>query len=136
MSVWTINETIAAIDQKAHKKHEITKEETDSLTAKVLQKTNEYSKNELNSILFTPVDIDIVRGSLPFIYASHISADDALHVFTAHDQGCQFLITSDGRIRKQLPITIYGISEKIKMHVLDITKDDDINHFIKNLDSL
>lgn len=136
MSVWTINETIAAIDKKAHQKHDISKEEADVLISQVLQKTLEYSKDQTSGISFVPVDNDIVRGSLPFIYDSHISADDALHVFTAFEQGCEYIITHDIRIRQQLPTTIHGISEKIKMRALYITKKDDIDDFINNLDSI
>ena len=136
MSVWTINETISAIDKKAYQRRDISEKESHILIAKVIQKTNEYSKNESSNIVFASVDNDIVKGSSTFVYTSHISADDALHVFTAYDQGCQYLITSDGRIRKQLPITIHGFSEKIKMYVLDITKEDDIGDFINNLDSM
>ena len=59
MSVWAINETIAAIDQKAYKKTEITKEEAHILIANVIQKTNEYSKKVSNNILIAAVNNEL-----------------------------------------------------------------------------
>jgi predicted nucleic acid-binding protein len=135
MSVWTINETIAAIDQKANQRHEVSKREAQISIATIIRKTLEYSKYN-SRIIFIPLDNTIVKESLPFIYDSHISADDALHIFTAFLHDCEYFICQDNGIKQKIDKKLSLRPEKIKMRVLDITKKDDIDFLINNLESL
>lgn len=135
MSVWTINETIAAIDQKAYQRTEISKKEAGISIGRIIRKTKEYSK-ENSMISFIPLDNTIVRESIAFIYDSHISADDALHIFTAYLHDCEYFICQDNGIKQKMKNKLAIRPEKIKMQILDITKEDDINYLINNLDRM
>jgi predicted nucleic acid-binding protein len=135
MSVWTINETISAIDQKAYQKTEISKKEAGISIGSIIRKTKEYSR-ENSRISFIPLDNTIVRESLTFVYDSHLSADDALHIFTAYLHDCEYFLCQDKGIKRKIDGKVSVRSEKIKMRVLDITKEKDINELINKLDSM
>lgn len=99
MSVWTINETVSAIDRKAHQRHEISSKESNQIIAALLLRTKQYSK-ENSGIIFVPLAEEIIKASTVLIHSLHVSADDALHLFTAFAHSCQYFICHDKHMLK------------------------------------
>jgi predicted nucleic acid-binding protein len=121
MSVWTINEALSAIDQKAYQTREITEKQSKQAIATVLQRSIEYPRTGKSNIYFAPVEHEIIKGSTVLIHSLHISADDALHVFTAFYHNCEYSICRDKdlkrKIHKQIPVTQHN-AHNPKMVVL------------------
>jgi predicted nucleic acid-binding protein len=139
MSVWTINETISAIDRKAHQYHEITPKQANQTIATILQRSKELAKKSQSRIVFVPVDYDVIKESTVLIYSRHISADDALHVFTAFYHNCQYFICKDKAIRtkvdKQLSVMQVNNQNHKNMIVLDITNRKEVEReLLRQLD--
>ena len=78
MSLWTINESINAIDKNYFQ----TSAEREKIIATILD-TNRIYLQTYPNILFVPLTSSIIRDSIQLIISSHISAGDALHVQTA-----------------------------------------------------
>lgn len=98
-SIWVLNESIAAIDKSCHQKHQITVQRKNKIIATILHETLIYSK--FQNITFVTLDFNVVRGSHILIIEHHISADDALHLFTAYSEQCDHFICSDKHLTKQ-----------------------------------
>jgi predicted nucleic acid-binding protein len=131
MSLWTINEAIAAIDQKAHQRHEITTKQANQTIATILQRSKEYTRRSQSRIVFVPVEYDVIKGSTVLIHSCHISADDALHIFTAFYYNCKYFICKDKAIQtkanKQMSVMQLDTQGKQEnMLVLDITNRKEI----------
>src|SRR5262245_6666497 len=82
MSLWTINESVNAIDKNYFQKKLVSSEERNKIIATILNTSKKYLQTYPN-IVFVPLTSNIIRDSIPLIISSHISADDALHVQTA-----------------------------------------------------
>jgi predicted nucleic acid-binding protein len=93
MSDWTINEAISAIDQSV-KTREMSKEQSDSAIGLLLNKLIEYTQPPYH-IEFIEVSKNLVESSRRLINEYKISADDALHFYTAYSNNCEFFITAD-----------------------------------------
>ena len=91
-SIWVLNESTAAIDKGCHQKNKINVQRK-NIIATILQETLIYSK--FQNIIFVTLDFNIVKGSHKLIIEHHISADDALHFFTAYSEQCDHFICSD-----------------------------------------
>jgi predicted nucleic acid-binding protein len=135
MSVWTINEVISAIDKKAYQTHEINEKESKQAIATVLQRSIEYPRTGKSNIYFARVEHDIIKESTVLIHSLHISADDALHVFTAFYHNCEYFICRDKelkrKIHKQISVTQHN-AHNPKMVVLDITNEEDMKLLLKS----
>jgi predicted nucleic acid-binding protein len=132
MSVWTVNETIAAIDKKAYKRREITPEQANKSIGKLLFDISRYSKN--TRIQIVPLERDIIKGSSILIHTLHLSADDALHVFTAFAYDCQYIISDDETIKQRADneIPLYAYSSGLRhMQVLSTTDREQIEKLFK-----
>lgn len=79
-SQWTVGESIAAIDRK-HRRGEITQDELQETVDAVIRRSYEFSQKENFTIV--PVKPELVTASFRYITAHHVSADDALHIFSA-----------------------------------------------------
>lgn len=77
---WTVNETIAALDRKFRRK-EISLEERDSIISTVVKVVAELARK--GSAVIVPVRQEYVAASLRLVTERHISADDALQLFSA-----------------------------------------------------
>jgi predicted nucleic acid-binding protein len=127
MSIWTINETIAAIDKKAHKIHELSPTESNQIIAAILLRTKQYSKAN-SGIIFVPLEDEIIKASTVLIHSLHVSADDALHIFTAFAHSCQYFICHDKHMLKadgQIPLAHHE-SPILNMRIIDITERENI----------
>lgn len=91
-SQWTIGESVAAIDRKK-RRGEITDEEMRDCMASVLGRSYELAQNEKFNIV--PVRPELVTASLKYVTIHHISADDALQLFSAIVSLCEIFVAAD-----------------------------------------
>ena len=98
-SVWALNESIAAIDKSCHQKNQITLQRKNKIIATILHETLIYTK--FQNITFVTLDFNVVKESHILIIEHHISADDALHLFTAYSEHCDHFVCSDKHLTKQ-----------------------------------
>lgn len=124
MSTWTINETIAAIDRK-HRRKEISDHERTKILATIIRHAIEYSEAS-TAISFIPIDREIVDKSRDLVIAKHLSADDALHLYTAFAKDCQYFIHHDDKLKK------YAGSKVDDLLLVDITEHKEIHPLIKS----
>lgn len=130
MSTWVINETISAIDSAIKKGH-LTPQKSQTSIGLVIRRTIEYSKKPYN-IDFVPVDDDLINASRALIYHYHLSADDALHVYTAYLKDCEYFVTDDEHIKTKVhrKITLATINKRgAEIRVIDITNGIDVDSF-------
>ncbi len=92
ISSWVINESIAAIDRKCRRR-EISLEERNKCISTLIEQTDLLAKN--GSLAIIPVKQDNVDGSLEFVINHHLSADDALHLFSAVISSCKIFVAAD-----------------------------------------
>ncbi len=96
-SRWTINESIAALDKK-HTKGEMTDSERDQVIFALLRRVEELiDKGQIFAISLTN---DVARFSTAIITDKHLSADDALHLYSAIVGKCDALVLADNRFAK------------------------------------
>ncbi len=127
MSVWTINEAIAAIDRK-HRRKEITDYQRQKILATIIKHAIDYA--EMSSVVsFVPLDRFLVSRSKDLIIDYHISTDDALHIYTAFATDSECFICQDEKLIKN---TQGKISD---MPVLDITENSEMTPLIKSFGS-
>jgi predicted nucleic acid-binding protein len=79
LSVWAMNEAIAAVDRKCFQRRGITPDERDIILATILKQGIDWADPNRN-VYFVPLDPATVNGSVELIYKLHISADDALQL--------------------------------------------------------
>ena len=96
-SRWTINESIAALDKK-HNRGEITDFERDQVIFTMLRKVEELI--EEGQIFAISLSNDVARFSTAIITDKHLSADDALHLYSAIVGKCDALVLADNRFAK------------------------------------
>ena len=94
-SQWTIGESIAAIDRK-QRRGEITDEEMRDNIASVLGRSYELAQNEKFNIV--PVRPELVTASLKYVTAHHVSADDALHLFSDIVSLSEIFVAADAHL--------------------------------------
>lgn len=108
MSLWTINESVTAID-KYHRKNWVSSLERDQIIATILADNLNYLQNYPNFVL-VPVTSNIVKESISLIPSLHLSADDSLHVYTAIKRRCKYFIFEDSHLKDQVPKNIQGLT--------------------------
>ena len=79
-SQWTVGESLAAVDRKYRRK-EIKLDERDIITATIMDRTVALVREGKMTMVYTKQDV--VSSSWRLITERHLSADDALHVFSA-----------------------------------------------------
>lgn len=100
-SIWTINEAVAVLDRKL-RKQEITQVEMQTVIATLTQRIKDSSENA--SFRFAPMDHSMIAKSRSLIAAYHISADDALHLYTGWLYDCDYLLFHDRKIMRIKPL--------------------------------
>jgi predicted nucleic acid-binding protein len=126
LSVWTINETIAAIDQKGNQHHEITQEQATNIIATILEKTKTYYERTSN-IGFVLLNVDSIRDSSVFIHTLHVSSDDALHLYQAWSNDCEYFVCKDKELKRKVGNNIPDLK------IVDITNSVEINDLLHAL---
>ena len=129
LSVWTINETIAAIDQKVNRLREITQEQGTNIIATIFEKTKTYYERTSN-IGFVLLTLDSIRDSSVFIYTLHVSSDDALHLYQAWSNDCEYFVCKDKELKRKVGNNIPDLK------IVDITNRREIDDLLQTLRSL
>lgn len=127
MSYWTINETCAVLDNR-HRLRQITSEDYDKITA-TMHSNLIYYADEDSNIGLVSVDATILKNSLDVIVNYHLSADDALHVYSAFATKCDYFLCHDHEIVKRTNAVISN------MEILDIADAQSMNRLTKDLNS-
>lgn len=94
ISRWVINESIAALDKK-HKKVEITDSERDEVIFAMLRRVDELVARDL--IFAIRLTNEVLQFSTIIITDKHLSADDAVHLYSAGLGKCEALVVADAR---------------------------------------
>ncbi len=93
-SRWTINESIAALDKK-YKKGEMTDSDRDQVIFVMLRRVEELvDRNQIFAVRLTN---EVIQPSTAIITDKHLSADDALHLYSASVGKCDALVLADNR---------------------------------------
>ncbi len=99
-SFWTISECIAALDQAFTKKGRISRHERNALISSLLGKTIDMSKQK-HLVLIEPNE-KMIYTSWSIIRRRHLSADDALHAFTAKVGQCDLFVLADDYFARRM----------------------------------
>jgi predicted nucleic acid-binding protein len=131
LSVWAINKTLVAVDKK-NKNGEINEPQKRTILATIFNYAIKWSEEEdkdvEGEVAFVPLDPIIVNKSCDFIIKLHISADDAIHLYTAFIKHCEYFICHDKPLKNNAEGRIPD------MQILDITNMKEMNIFRKNLE--
>jgi len=103
---------------KYYRKKAVTSENRAKIIATILASSVKYLQNYPNFV-FVPLTSSIVRDSISLIRTLHLSADDALHVYSATKPRCKYFICQDRSLKHQVANDILG------MTMLDITDLND-----------
>lgn len=125
MSLWTINESINAIDKNYFQKKLVTSAEREKIIATILDTNRKYLQTYPN-ILFVPLTSSIIIDSIQLIISSHISAGDALHVQTAAKWRCKYFLYHDRHFKRVL-------NNMQAMTMMDITNPKDMSRLFNEL---
>jgi predicted nucleic acid-binding protein len=127
MSYWTINETTAALD-RIHRKKEISDGDYSLISSTITDNLRSYGEQGSN-VGIVPIPIVILRNSINLINQYHISADDALHLYTAIITKCDYFLFEDKKFKNRVDTEIGN------MKLLDISDARAMNILMKELDS-
>lgn len=127
MSIWTVNEAIAAIDRK-HRRGEINDSQRDRIFATIIKRTIDYAEKPNAPVNFIPIERRILTLSSDVITQYHVSADDALHLYTAYATECECFIYQDEKLKKATGGNVSG------MPLFDITSHVDMNRLLKSFE--
>jgi predicted nucleic acid-binding protein len=95
-SRWTRNEVTAALDRK-HVRGEITNSERDILIFIILRRIERLGSR----IVEIRVTNEVLGSSSGIITDKHLSADDALHLYSANVGRCHAFVLADDRFAKR-----------------------------------
>jgi predicted nucleic acid-binding protein len=127
LSVWTINESIAAIDKKCHQKKMMSQEICSKIIAATFRQIKEFSERTSRNIVFAQLEKDIINDSNVLIAILHISADDAVHVTTACYYSCDYFTCKDSSLKEKVDNKVNNL------RILDITNKQEIDGLIHRL---
>ena len=91
-SRWTRNESAAALDRK-HIRSDITNSERDRIIFIILKRIEELGQR----IVEIRLTNEVLGGSSGIITDKHLSADDALHLFSVNVGKCDAFVLADNR---------------------------------------
>lgn len=127
MSYWAINETCAAIDRK-HMRTELSNEEYDIISATIHKNLISYAEQDSNVGLI-PLENVILKNSIDVINNYHVSADDALHLYSAFLMKCDYFLCHDLKLVNRTK------SEISTMKILNMADSYSMTQLTKELDS-
>lgn len=99
LSDWVINESISVIDAN-RQKGKINKVETQQILSEIIDMIEGKVKYELFDIY--GISESVLTSSRIVMQDYHIGASDALHVFISAAAECDYFITADEKLVKQL----------------------------------
>ena len=107
ISSWVINKGIAVIDRK-FRRREISLEERNMGISTLLEQTDSLATT--GSLAIIPVTQDNVDGSLEFVMKHHLSAEDALHLFSAVISSCKIFVAADRVLVEVANVDLHGFN--------------------------
>jgi predicted nucleic acid-binding protein len=127
MSYWTINETTAALD-RTFRRGEILEEYYPIIRATIIKNLMLYGDQGSN-VGIVPLHNSILRYSIDVINQLHVSADDALHLYTAYAMNCDYFLCDDYKLVNKAS---GGIST---LKILNITDSPSMTKLTKELET-
>jgi predicted nucleic acid-binding protein len=124
-SEWVINEAVAVVDRLSRRINEHTKKpylskvKVQGIIATIAERVRNSGLQNSN-IYFVYLDHAILANSRKLIDQYHISADDAVHLYTGWIYDCDYFLTHDKDLFKRIPSKNY---EGIQMIDLGNAKD-------------
>jgi predicted nucleic acid-binding protein len=113
MSYWAINETYAAIDRKIRKK-EISPVQRKKIIASINNNMIKYG-TENSNIGLVSVTNEVLKNSFNMIEQYRISADDALHFYSAYVTNSNYFVCHDHKLVNAIK------NNDCEIEVIDIT---------------
>lgn len=132
ISFWAANEALAAVDRLYHKRKLITRDQRNVIIATIIRRIKSWSEPKATSgstpsITCVYVDNDLVKASREFILVSHISADDALHLYSGHAKDCDYFVHRDRKLK--------DVGEKIDdMKLVNVSVQQQVSKLFDELD--
>ncbi len=99
-SIWTVSEAIASLDQAYKKRGIIDVAQRNSTISSLLGKTFDMVKEGKMQMIIP--NEDLIYGSWDMIRLRHLSADDALHAFSAKVGKCDSMVLADNYFSNRL----------------------------------
>ncbi len=99
LSDWVINESISVIDANREKKV-ITEVETQQILSEIIDMIEGKVKYELFDVY--GISESVLTASRFVIQEYHIGASDALHVFISGAANCDYFVSADEKLIRQL----------------------------------
>lgn len=128
ISLWTLSESLSALDKAYSKKGSISLPEANSAISRMLGYSHNLHKEGHLDIIVP--DGDIITRSWVFISQRHLSADDALHAMCAMIGKSHIVLLADNYFASMLKkekevVTAEDISEQYSFEVLNLLEDQD-----------
>jgi predicted nucleic acid-binding protein len=118
-SIWSINESVAAVDRK-YRKGEMNDSDVQTIIATLTDRI--ITSTEQGSFIFKRLSHAIISNSLILISIFHISPSDALHLQTAFSEDCDYFVVHDNELVKRVLSSGYKF-EGIEIVNLGVTSD-------------
>lgn len=125
MSIWVVNEAFTAVD-RLHRRQEIRDDQRAQILASMIRHTLDFTTPS-SGVLLIPTSRELVNKSKDIIIECHVSADDALHLYTAFAMDCECFVYRDDKLKRATGGEVSG------MKLLDITDNKDMNPLMKTL---
>lgn len=128
ISLWTLAESLSALDKAYNKKGLISLPEANSTISRMLGYS--YNLNKEGHLDIIVPDGDIITRSWAFISQRHLSADDALHAMCAMIGKSDIMLLADSYFASMLKkerevLAAEDISEHYSFEVLNLLDDQD-----------
>lgn len=138
-SLWTWSESISALDQAFKKKSTIDRPTRNSVIGTLLGKSIDLVKQK-RMVLVVPTE-EMIYKSWDLIRKRHLSADDALHAFTAKVGKCDLMVMADNYFADRMKGDVEMEDEpmeddKISFEVYNIRLEGDYTLLKQKIDSL
>jgi len=129
LSLWTLTESLSALDKAYNMKGSISQPEANSIIARMLSYS--YNLNKEGHLDIIEPDGDIITRSWAFISRRHLSADDALHTMCAMIGKSDIMLLADNyfasMLKKEREVsTAEDIAEEqYSFEILNLLEDQD-----------
>lgn len=131
ISDWVINESIEFL-QKNRKANKITPTETQTILAEIVAMIE--GRVEYSHFTFFAITEEVIINSRFILQEIDVSASDALHVYIAHNSGCQYFVAG----RDPIAECVFDASVRhdggLNFQVFDVRNVTDMNKLLEELE--